>query len=284
MLRSLSSCALAAALLVVTNPASAQCGGSGGLAIEVVSVTNSGTVPGSDVILRVIGKPFEYVCFACDTGRGSTPIPGIGTMCLPVTTNFVEFAFFLPASGIAEAQIRLPSDASNTLICCQAFGFDTSATNSVAFSNAFCFTVTPPCVSGGFAEVGYITKVAGVTTFPVQVSSAVAGSSGGSGTPVTAVSFDPASPIAFPITDNGSVFIENIARIGDDLYVTTLVRAAGPLQHQSQPGRLPNNLDVTVSAGTTTNGATPMHVSCSQPFAVGMIFGPFTITVATPFR
>lgn len=284
MFRLISSSALAAALLFVTTPASAQCGGSGDLVVEVVSITNSGTVPGSDVLLRVIGKPFEYVCFACDTGRGSTVIPGIGTMCLPVTTNFVELAFFLPASGIVEAQVRLPSDASNTLICCQAFGFDTSATNNVAFSNAFCFTVTPPCVSGGFAEVAYITKIPNVTTFPVQVSSSVVGNSGGSGTPVTSVSFDPASPIAFPVTDNGSVFLENIARVGDDLYVTTMVRAAGSLQHQTHPGRLPNNLDVAVSAGGTTNGVTPMHVSCSQPFAVGMVFGPFTITLATPFH
>lgn len=284
MLRTLATSAFAATVLLASSPVSAQCGGQGNLAIEIVSVTNSGTVPGADVVLRVVGRPFALVCFACDTGRGATVIPGIGTSCLPFTTNFVEIAFFLPASGVLEAQVRLPSDPSSTVICCQAFGFDPAAPNNVALSNTFCFAVEPPCVSGGFAEIGYITKVANVTAFPVQVSSSVVGSSGGSGSPVTSVLYDPAAQLAFPIHDNDSVYIENIVRVGDDLYVTTLVRAAAPLSHQSHPGRLPNNLALSVTAGSTTNAFSPVHVSCSQPFAVGMVFGPFTITSATPFH
>jgi hypothetical protein len=211
-------------------------------------------------------------------------IPGIGTICLPVTTNFVEFAFFLPPSGVLETRFRLPSDASNTVLCCQAFGFDPGAPNMVAFSNLFCFAVAPPCQSGGFAEVGYVTKIENVTSFPVQVTSSVVGHSGGSGSPVTTVSYDPASPPTFPVSDSPSVYIESIAKIGDDIYVTTLVRAAAPLTHQSHFGRLPNNIDIAVRVGSTTNAFNPLHVSCSQPLAVGMVFGPFTITVATPFR
>ncbi len=284
MLQSLVSAAFVAALLVSPDPLRAQCGGQGSLVVEIVSMTNSGTIPGSDVLLRVIGNPNQLVCFACDTGRGATVIPGIGTICLPVTTNFVEIAFFLPASGILETTVHLPPDASSTVLCCQAFGFDTSARNNVSFSNLICFAVAPPCTSGGFAEVGYITKIPNVTTFPVRVSSSVIGSSGGSGSPVTTLSFNPAAPPTFPVSDNASVFIENIAKVGNDLYVTTLVRAAAPLMHQSHPGRLPNNLEVEVTAGSTTNAFNPMHVSCSQPFAVGMLFGPFRITTATPFR
>ncbi len=284
MFRSLSTSLLIGALTLAPAPVAAQCGGQGGLVLEVIAVGNTGTVPGAEVIIRVTGRPFELVCFACDTGSGATVIPGLGTLCLPVTSNFVEFAFFLPASGIAETRITLPTEASSTLTCCQAIGLDFGAPNNVAFSNLFCFAVEPPCTSGGFAEVGYITKFTGVTSFPVQVSSGVVGSSGGGGSPVTSVTYDPVSPPTFPVNDNAAVFIENIARIGDDLYVTTLVRGAAPLVHQSHPGRLPNNLAVTVTVGAASNAYNPLHVSCSQPLAVGMVFGPLTITTAKTYH
>lgn len=284
MLKSLASVAIAATLLLSPDSLPAQCGGQGNLVVEIVSITNSGTVPGSEVLLRITGNPNQLVCFACDTGRGAVLIPGIGTICLPVTTNFVELVLFLPPSGVLETRFFLPPEASDAVACCQAFGYDPAVRNSVSFSNLVCFAVTPPCVSGGFAEVGYVTKIEGVTSFPVQVRSTVVGSSGGSGSPVTSVSYDPAAPPTFPVNDNASVFIESIAKIGNDLYVTTLVRATGALMHQSQAGRLPNNLAVEVAVGTTTNAFSPLHVSCSQPLAVGMVFGPFTITVATPFR
>jgi hypothetical protein len=283
MRRLITSLASLAALSLPIADTRAQCGGQGSLVLELVSVGNSGTVPGSEVKLRLTGKPNQHVCLACDTGRGPVVIPGFGIMCLDASPGLIEFVFFLPASGFIEFTLRLPSEPSDSLLCCQAFGFDRSAPNGVSFSNSFCFKNETPCVSGGFKQVGYITKFTDVTSFPVRVTSSVHGRAGGSGDPETTVVYDPANPPSFPVSDNPSVFVENIVLLGTDLYVTTFVEASPALTH-NQDGRLPNELDVTVVAGGVKNGFEGMHVSCSQPFAVGMVFGPFTITFATPFR
>ena len=260
-----------------------QCGGQGNLSFEIVSVGNTGTIPGSTIRLRITGLPNQHICIGCDTGQGPVVIPGIGTMCLSGSPNLLEFAFQLPPSGFVEITLQLPKAAIADLICCQVIGLDRNSRNGVSFSNSICFKNQALCTSGGFREVGYITRFPNVTSFPIQVTSTVEGRAGGSGSPSTGVAFNPANPPTFPITSNGSLYIEDIALLGSDLYVTTFVKATSGLTH-NQEGRLPNELDVTVKAGNATNSFKGMHVSCSQPFGVGMLFGPFRITLATPFK
>ena len=84
------------------------------------------------------------------------------------------------------------------------------------------------------------------------------------------------------MSGGNGVWIENIIKIDDCLYVTTFIEASPSLHHQAHAGRLPNECDFTVSGGGETNAVT-VHTSCSQPIGVGMVFEEFTITELTPY-
>lgn len=262
-------------LLVLGSPAASQCGGQGNLVMEMVST--NGALVGSHLTIRIIGRPLQHVCLMCSPSAGPNAIAGLGTFCLELT-QLVEFAFQLPASGVIEFQATLPQ--VEALLCCQVVALEAGAPNGIATSNGICLEIGEDC-DGGLVEFGHMTVLKDVTSFPVDVTSTVEGRAGGGGSASETVSYDPNNPPTFPVATGGNVFIENIARLGDDLYVTTLVRAGGTLLKAGNKIRLPNEITVQVSAGNVANSAEEIHTSCSQPIGVGIQFGAYTITAIT---
>lgn len=265
----------ASALMPVALPA--QCGGRGPASFEFISVDNQPIGPGSKVILRLRAEPGVFFCLLCDTGDGPKEVPVIGTLCLDLSNNLVEFVAQIPPSGVLDIPVTIPNVNFQAVICCQWFGIQPT-TRQISVSNSVCTTVNQPC-EGGVNEIGLFTQLDKPASFPVVVTATAAGKQGAnSQSHKTDVTFDPLSPPKFPVTDDDHLFIEKIVVNGDKLDVFIRV-AAGFAGDRAQ--RLNNEVLFSVIAGTDTN-TRQIHLSCSQPLGVGMEFGDFRVTKLVP--
>jgi hypothetical protein len=265
----------ASTLIPVALPA--QCGGYGPASFEFISVDNQPIGPGSKVILRLRAEPGVFFCLLCDTGPGPKQIPVIGTVCLDLSPNLVEFVAQIPPSGVLDIPVTIPNVPIQVVICCQWFGVQ--PTNlQISLSNAVCTTLNQPC-AGGVNEIGLFTQVDKPASFPAVVTATAKGRQGANSQSFkTDVTFNPATPPKFPVTDDGFLFIEKIVVNGDKLDV--FFRVAAGFDGQTAR-RVNNEMLFTAHAGQDTNSQ-QIHCSCSQPIGVGMVFGDFRVTKLVP--
>ena len=249
-------------------PVAAQCGGEGPATLEIISVNDKPIVSGSKIILRLRGTPNTFFCLICDFGAGPVKVPGIGTFCVDLSPNLFEFVATFPASGVVEFPVTLPANVRLDQLCCQWFGADLSL-NLSGLSNAVCTPVPSRC-DGGVAEVSFVTSVDLPKSFPATITATATGSQGNNSQSFKAeFQFDPTKPPVWPVTNDKSLFIEKVSVNGDKLDV--VIRASAS---NAKNGRLNNNMVFSVNASKTP----VVHLSCSLPIGVGMLFGGFRVT------
>lgn len=264
---------------VLAPTSAAQCGGQGVATFEFVSKDNMPIGPGSDVILRLTGKPNTFFCLICDFGKGPVEVPTIGTFCLDLSQNLVEFVEQIPASGVLDIPVKFPRELTSEIVfCCQWFGIEPTS-RQISLSNQSCICLNTEC-EGGVNELRYVTKIRAPSQFPATIVSSYRKKDLGETFGRTSVSFDPANPPRFPIQGSGNSFIEKITLQNGELHVVT--RVSQGFDKDQEARKFPTNDTAFVLDAGGRRVSDIIHLSCSKPIGVGMVFGPHTILNMTP--
>ena len=252
-----------------------QCGGTGGAILEIEAVDGNVIGPGTNIVIRLIGEPFEHFCLLCDTGDEPVVLPILGQVCLPFSPGLAVVAGVFPATGEIEIPVSIPNDPGLTdgILCCLFIDVNLALPENIDISNRICMCPGFGC-EDKIQELELSTTLTYTGPFPVAVTATARKNDEdddliGS----TTTQFDPNAPATFPVSDDDAMTIENITRLGDEITVIARIDASD----FGNSGRLSANTYFDVTVGDVCNVET-IHTSCSQPIGLGFVFDEFLIT------
>ncbi|MFQ5504382.1 MAG: hypothetical protein ACE5F1_06220 [Planctomycetota bacterium] len=256
------------ALLLLAAPARPQCAGQGDAVLALQSIGNAGNRPGDRLLLRILAAPNSHVCFLWDTGPGPTRVPGIGTICLDLSSNLIVFPLLVGAPGLAEFSAIIPQGLQGRLVSAQWLGL--APDRRMVVSNGVSLRFGETC-KGGVRELSLLTSFANPIPSPATI---LAEARDKYGKPLgrTSFTYTRKDPPKLPFTSDGIVYVDKVAHAGGRLSVLMRVLASTLAR-----SKLPANTLFSVSVGSRTHSQL-IHSSCSKPLAVGFAFGEFTVT------
>ncbi len=281
--------AIAIAMLVGSNHASAQCEGQGNATLLMKGKCDIG----SSAKYRMAGVPRERYKLLLDFGDGPTELPGVGTFCLDFSANrHVISAGRFNNRGFAAVRADMPSDPGlvGERVSIQFGSLDEDAPNGVAISNAYrldlCAEGTDgdACASGncelpefrGLSCIGFISPVLYDGGFPAEVTVRVEDADDSSSVLGEAsFAYDPGSPPELPFfSANGQVRIDKITvHVGAVIVHSTV---------ETPMGRLPGRTSFSTTVGDLTLERS-VDTSCETPIGVGGKIAPMFLDKVEPF-
>ncbi len=182
--------------------------------------------------------------------------------------------------GVASFEWTVPTDpdAVGRELCLQAIVEDDRAPGDLAVTNGVCLRICDECpgsdpCEGGIRVLGFLAHMEVAEQFPAMVrvtafrkadESDVVGD--------LAFRYDPFNPPGPMFSDDGSMAILSVKRVGRAIFVHACIDAS-----RYRNGRLPRETTLRLGVGRTTVERR-IHSSCTLPIGVGSYFAPFAIT------